>query len=86
MRLERHAIRSTQLTVGLLLLKSAMRFSVRIPHTCSIIELEVRVCDRALRIGLGLHIGGDVWGPLQPEHHGEAFRQFADDDAANPVA
>ena len=35
-RLERHAICSTQLTVGLLSLKSAMRFSVRIPHTCSI--------------------------------------------------
>ena len=37
-RLERHAIRSTQLTVGLLSLKSAMRFSVRIPHTCSIMS------------------------------------------------
>ncbi len=24
--------------------------------------------------------------PLQPEHRGEAFRQFADDDAADPVA
>jgi hypothetical protein len=37
-RLERHAIRSTQLTVGLLLLKRAMRFSARGPHTCSIIS------------------------------------------------
>ena len=49
-------------------------------------ELEVRVCDCAHWIGLGLHIGGDIWGPLQPEHRGEAFRQFADDDAANSVA
>ena len=37
-RLEQHAIRSTQLTVGLLLLKSTMRFSVRGPHTCSIMS------------------------------------------------
>ena len=31
-------------------------------------------------------IGGDIWGPLQPEHRGETFRQFADNDTANPVA
>ena len=37
-RLERHAIRSTQLTVGLLSLKRAMRFSVRGSHTCSIVS------------------------------------------------
>ena len=37
-RLERHAICSTQLTVGLLSLNSAMRFSVRGPHTCSIMS------------------------------------------------
>ncbi len=37
-RLERHAIRSTQLTVGLLLLNKTMRFSARGPHTCSIMS------------------------------------------------
>jgi hypothetical protein len=37
-RLERDAIHCTQLTVGLLLLKSANRFSAREPHTCSIIS------------------------------------------------
>jgi len=37
-RLERHAIRSTQLTVGLLSLNSVMRFSVRGSHTCSIMS------------------------------------------------
>jgi hypothetical protein len=38
MRLERDAIRYTQLTVGLLLLKSATCFSVRGSQTCSIMS------------------------------------------------
>ncbi len=37
-RLDRHAIRWTQLTVGLLLLKSATLFSVSDEHTCSIMS------------------------------------------------
>jgi hypothetical protein len=38
MRLESNAICCTQLTVGLLLLKSTNRFSVRGPQTCSIMS------------------------------------------------
>ncbi len=38
MRLEQDAICCTQLTVGLLLLNSAMRFSLRGPQTCSIMS------------------------------------------------
>ncbi len=38
MRLDRQAMRSTQLTVGLLSLNSATCFSVRVPQTCSIMS------------------------------------------------
>ena len=38
MRLDRQAIRWTQLTVGLLSLNNAIRFSVRLSHMCSIMS------------------------------------------------